>query len=181
LLSPFEDARWGATGTQQFLKSIGSKLVLAERGMTGALGDFSWQVVSPERGAAGAEDSNDASIVMLWSCDDFSLITMADIGERGQMRMISKSPWWKSQRLQMLPLILKVSHHGSADQYPELIDALAPDLSLVSVGQNNSYGHPTLRILTQLKRIGSKIARTDELGSIAISAKDGGLMLASSG
>jgi competence protein ComEC len=74
--------------------------------------------------------------------------------------------------------VLKVSHHGSADQFGELIEQLKPELSLISVGQRNSYGHPTLRTLQLLQATGSKIERTDERGSIAVAFRDGGLVTA---
>jgi competence protein ComEC len=74
--------------------------------------------------------------------------------------------------------VLKVSHHGSSDQYGELIEELKPDLSLISAGKNNSYGHPTKRTLGLLKATGSVIYRTDELGSIAIASRDRSLVLA---
>jgi competence protein ComEC len=180
LISPFKDERWGATGTNLYLQKTGARVILAERGLSGQFGNFSWQVLSPEHSAAGTEDSNDASVVMLWSSNYLNLITMADIGEKGQMRMVANSDWWRSPELTSKPLVLKVSHHGSADQYPELIEELDPDLGLISVGSNNSYGHPTSRTLSVLARAGSRVARTDQMGSIAVSAGASGLILANS-
>lgn len=180
MISPYKDERWGATGTNLFLQKTGARVVLAERGLNGQFGNFSWQVLSPEHNAAGTDDSNDASVVMLWKSDYLNLITMADIGEKGQMRMIANSDWWRSSELTSKPLVLKVSHHGSADQYPELIEHLDPELSLISVGSNNSYGHPTSRTLDVLARAGSRVARTDQMGSIAVSAGASGLIIANS-
>lgn len=180
LVSPFKDERWGATGTTKYLAGTAAKIIAVEKGVSGTFGDVTWQVISPLRAASGAEDSNDASVVMLWKSSAFNLLTMADIGERGQMRMSSGESWWQDLSGQSIPLVLKVSHHGSADQYPELIEALNPDLSLISVGKDNSYGHPTRRTLGLLERAGSKIYRTDALGSIAISVKEGGLAIANS-
>lgn len=180
LVSPFKDERWGATGTNEYLAHTGAKIILAESGLSGSIGEFGWQVLSPIRGAEGAEDSNDASVVMLWSGRFFNLLTMADLGERGQMRMTSGKSWWQNPSIHSLPLLLKVSHHGSADQYPELIESLRPDIGLISVGKNNSYGHPTLRTLGLLERSGAIVARTDEQGSIAVRADAGGLVIATS-
>jgi competence protein ComEC len=94
--------------------------------------------------------------------------------------MSATGNWLRAQRIHKLPLVLKVAHHGSADQYPELIEELRPDLSLVSVGAENSYGHPTKRTLNLLEQVGSVIARTDLLGSVAISPSEGGLAVSSS-
>lgn len=178
MVSPFKDERWGATGTNLLLLKSGIKTIAAEKGMTGNLGAIQWQVISPNRYAAGAEDSNDASIVILWSAREFNILTMADIGEKGQMRITQQESWCKEPSLHESPLILKVSHHGSADQYGELLEELKPDVSLISVGKANSYGHPTARTLGLLKAMGSKIYRTDELGSISLESRQGALVLA---
>lgn len=180
LVSPLKDERWGAAGTNKVLATTAAKIIAVEKGVSGSLGDFVWQVLSPNRAAAGAEDSNDASIVMVWKSKSVNILTMADIGERGQMRMSSGEAWWQEPSLHSSPLVLKVSHHGSADQYPELIQALRPDLSLISVGKQNSYGHPTRRTLNLLENAGSETFRTDLLGDIAISAHASGLVIAHS-
>lgn len=129
----------------------------------------------------GAEDSNDASVVILWQSPELNLLTMADLGGRGQMRVASSSDSWLGQGLTAVPMVLKVSHHGSADQYPELIEALGPDLALVSVGADNSYGHPTLRTIGLLEKLGARIFRTDLSGDLAVSISDGVLGVSVSG
>ena len=178
MISPFKDERWGATGTSRLLSESGVKTFAAEKGMTGSLGECRWLVLAPNRFAAGAEDSNDASIIMLWQNTEFNLLTMADSGEKSQMIIAADRSWWTSPLIHSLPLVLKVSHHGSSDQYGELIEELEPDLSLISAGKNNSYGHPTRRTLALLRATGSAIYRTDELGSLAVASRDGGLVLA---
>lgn len=180
MVSPFKDERWGATGTNLYLAKTGVPLVQVEKGMQGKLGDIAWQVLAPNRNAAEAEDSNDASIVMLWKATEFNILTMADVGEKGQMRLARDRKWWSDSQIHRVPLILKVSHHGSADQFHELIEELKPDLSLISAGQNNSYGHPTQRTLSLLASTGSSIYRTDELGSISVATREGALVLSNS-
>ena len=180
MVSPFKDERWGATGTNQYLAQSGISVIQAEKGMSGGIGDIEWQVLAPNRNAAGAEDSNDASIVMLWRASQFNVLTMADVGEKGQMRLASDNRWWSDPQIHRVPLILKVSHHGSADQFAELIEELEPDLSLISVGQRNSYGHPTQRTLGLLASTGSAVYRTDQLGSISVASRNGALVLSNS-
>lgn len=181
LISPFDDDRWGASVSKLALEKSGATTSFGEIGVQGSLGGFRWRVLSPESNASGAEDSNDASIVMLWQSLQMNLITMADLGERGQMRVASKSDSWLGQGLAAVPMVLKVSHHGSADQYHELIEALGPDLALVSVGADNSYGHPTLRTMGLLERIGAHVFRTDLSGGLAVSISDGVLGVSVSG
>jgi competence protein ComEC len=181
LISPFKDDRWGASSSKQAIEQSGAVSSFGQVGVRGMLGEFSWRVLSPESNAAGAEDSNDASIIILWQGPQLNLLTMADLGERGQMRVAGSSDSWLGQGLNFVPMVLKVSHHGSADQYPELIEALGPDLALVSVGADNSYGHPTLRTIGLLEKLGTRIFRTDLSGDLSVSISDGVLGVSVSG
>lgn len=181
LISPFKDERWGASVSRLALEASGAVISFGQVGVVGSLGSFSWRVLSPQPGASEAEDSNDASIVVLWQSPQFNLLTMADLGARGQMRMASTSDTWLGQGLDSVPLVLKVSHHGSADQYAELIEAIGVDLALVSAGADNSYGHPTLRTLSLLERVGATVFRTDQSGDLAVSLRDGVLGVSVSG
>lgn len=177
ILTSYLDERPGADFSKFALQAAGISVQKSEAGMRGVLGEVKWQVLSPSRSAAEAVDPNDGSIVMTWNFPTFQLITMADLGEPGQQRLAQSIQNWQST----LPIVLKVSHHGSADQYPELIEALAPRLALISVGKNNGYGHPTKRTLSTLSRAGSTILRTDLLGSIAIDYRAGQFEMSSSG
>ena len=60
---------------------------------------------------------------------------------------------------------LKVGHHGSlTSSSKKFIDEIKPKYSVISVGKNNSYGHPNKEVLSILED--SKIYRTDQNGSI---------------
>lgn len=63
--------------------------------------------------------------------------------------------------------ILKIPHHGSKNSLTKKFLLLAnPKISVISVGKNNSYGHPAKKVLEMLKAQGTKIKRTDEEGEI---------------
>lgn len=63
--------------------------------------------------------------------------------------------------------ILKVGHHGSAGSSGRLfLEAVSPAFSIISVGKDNTFGHPSLRVIKKLERTGSQILRTDETGDI---------------
>lgn len=62
--------------------------------------------------------------------------------------------------------ILKVGHHGSDTSSGEdFLDAVAPKAAIISAG-HNSFGHPSLRVLRKLERVGALIWRTDEKGDV---------------
>ena len=181
MLTPFMDDRPAAQIARELVKRSASRVNYAETGLSGALGQVSWRVLSPSRTATEAEDSNDGSITMLFKFSDFSLITLADLGEKGQMRLAERLRDWYDPWVASHDLVMKVSHHGSADQYQELLEFLHPDVALISVGKNNGYGHPTKRTLSVLERSGSVICRTDLLGAIAISRANSRFAIADSG
>lgn len=77
--------------------------------------------------------------------------------------------------------VLKVAHHGSALQAPELLDAVDPVVALVSVGEGNDYGHPNASVLARLRRDGARVLRTDRDGDLAVLATGDGLAVTSRG
>ena len=60
--------------------------------------------------------------------------------------------------------VVKVAHHGSADQEPRLYRLAAPSVALITVGLGNDYGHPRQETLDVLEEIGAVVARTDREG-----------------
>jgi Predicted hydrolase (metallo-beta-lactamase superfamily) len=69
--------------------------------------------------------------------------------------------------------VVKVAHHGSADQSEEMYGTLRARLGVISVGAGNSYGHPTDRLLGILARTGTQTPRTDREGMVLISPMRG--------
>ncbi len=63
--------------------------------------------------------------------------------------------------------VLKVGHHGGRTSSSiDFLKAVTPEYSIISCGEDNSYGHPHIETLNRLSDIGSEIYRTDELGTI---------------
>jgi competence protein ComEC len=71
--------------------------------------------------------------------------------------------------------VLKVPHHGSKYQDGEFLAAVHARVALVSVGVDNSYGHPDPALLEALEDSGVVVARTDQQGSVAVVSEDGEL------
>ena len=65
--------------------------------------------------------------------------------------------------------VLKVSHHGSsASSSEEFLNAFKPEIAVISVGENNSFGHPSKTVLERLEKTCGLILRTDLNGNIRI-------------
>lgn len=66
--------------------------------------------------------------------------------------------------------ILKVAHHGSRYSSTDyFLDEATPEVSVICVGEGNSYGHPHYEALYRLNEHNSMILRTDENGDVIIS------------
>lgn len=65
--------------------------------------------------------------------------------------------------------VLVAGHHGSKhSSCEELLMAVRPEIVCISVGKDNSYGHPAPELLTRLEDFGCTVYRTDIDGSIII-------------
>lgn len=181
LTSPFRDQRPGVDFVEATLTDADIEVAKAGKGMSGLLGDFNWLVLSPHLDAAEAEDSNDGSISMMWQDKNLALLTLADLGERGQLRIGQEWGSLLSSGFGGRSVIVKVAHHGSADQAFELYEAIKPQVALISVGEANSYGHPTRRTLSHLEMLNVRIFRTDQQGAIGVAEADSGLTVSVSG
>ena len=70
--------------------------------------------------------------------------------------------------------VLVVGHHGSASSTCEiLLREIRPDVALISVGKNNSYGHPSPQVLDRLEKYGISVHRTDLEGAVTVRSGEG--------
>lgn len=67
--------------------------------------------------------------------------------------------------------VLKVSHHGAKEaSNTDFLAVAKPTYAAISVGEGNRYDHPTSEALQRLKKIHTKIYRTDQQGSIVFTS-----------
>lgn len=128
-------------------------------------GDLSWRVLwPPQPGSASVpEGPNDASVTMLVRSGGLRLLLLGDLEPPAQRALLNTA----GAELDGVD-VLKVAHHGSVYQDPDLIRVVAPRLALISVGAENSYGHPAPSTLEGLRATGATVLRTDEDGAIAV-------------
>ncbi|GGS04526.1 membrane protein [Streptomyces humidus] len=146
------------------------RAVAGERRRVGAL---DWEVLWPPPGPAPEpEGPNDASVTLLVRSAGLRMLLLGDLEPPAQ-QALSRSP---AAALVRGVDVLKVAHHGSAYQDPDLIRAVAPRLALISCGEGNPYGHPAPSTLAALRAGGSVVMRTDRDGAVAVVADAGGDM-----
>jgi len=65
--------------------------------------------------------------------------------------------------------VYKVHHHGSKNASSQsFLEITLPEIAVISVGENNPYGHPHSETLERLENIGAQIYRTDKQGNIVV-------------
>jgi competence protein ComEC len=144
------------------LADAGARVHGAAAGLSGALGDARWRVLWPRADDRAFPAGNDASTVLEFVGGGVpALLLLGDLSASAQRAFLAGQP-----HLSTYPVV-KVAHHGSADQEPRLYVVTDPALALVTVGEN-TYGHPRDEILDVLDTVGASIARTDREGMIAV-------------
>ena len=107
------------------------------------------------------DDYNNCSIVIKMDFNNVSYLFTGDAEES-----VESSRKWPHID------VLKVGHHGSnTSSSKKFLEQIKPEVALISVGQGNTYGHPTQATLKRLSNIGAKIYRTDENGTIFLIEK----------
>jgi competence protein ComEC len=137
------------------LARAGADAVEVVAGHRGALGDARWRVLWPK---PGASPGNDASVVLDLDAPGYRGVFLGDLGEGAQARMLRSAVLGPAD-------LVKVAHHGSADQSEALYRELDAEVGLIGVGADNGYGHPTDRLLHLLVNVGTVPVRTDAAGT----------------
>ncbi len=149
------------------LASDGAQVVPVAAGEEGRLGAATWRVLWPQRRSVAFAPGNDSSIVVEISGGGVPRsLLLGDLSAEAQRMLM------RSARLRGGYDVVKVAHHGSADQEPELYETLRPIVAVISVGDGNDYGHPREDILAVLRAIGSHVLRTDQQGRLLIGRSD---------
>ncbi|WP_382401822.1 ComEC/Rec2 family competence protein [Flexivirga alba] len=132
-------------------------------------------VVGPTRLIRAGSVQNNASIVLDVRSHGLRLLMTGDIEKEAAALVLAQLRKLPDAR----PVdVLKVPHHGSANQDPGLEHTLRAAIAVISVGAHNDYGHPAPRTLDLLAQSDSTVLRTDRGGDIAIIAKDGAPLVA---
>jgi competence protein ComEC len=142
----------------------------AAAGMTGDLGEARWRVLWPAARSPAFPSGNGASVVVSVTGGGVpDAVFLGDLDAAAQRALVA------SGRLPARVDVVKVAHHGSADQDAGLYDRLGARLALISVGAGNDYGHPRDQTLAFLAADRATIARTDLDGLVLVAADERGL------
>ncbi len=138
------------------------------------LGSARLEVLWPDQAALKYEPSdggsalNNRSIVLRLDMSGFSALFTGDI-ESDIDALIAR-------RLGAPVDLLKAPHHGSATASSRsLLQIADPRLSVISVGEQNSYGHPAVATVDRLGERGGSVLRTDRDGTVSVTVNADGI------
>ncbi|TFV79581.1 ComEC/Rec2 family competence protein [Blastococcus sp. CT_GayMR19] len=142
-------------------RSGGERAVLVP-GDRRTVGEAAVEVLAPEpERATAAAEANDLSMVVRITQRGVRILFTGDLSAQAEARILASGTDLSAD-------VLKVPHHGSGDADPAFLAASGARVALVSVGADNTYGHPTRRLLSWLARAGMRVHRTDRGGDLAV-------------
>jgi competence protein ComEC len=105
---------------------------------------------------------NNASVVLRLACGETVFLFTGDIEQGAEAALTGLAG--------ALPAsVLKVPHHGARGSvFEPFLQAVNPQVAVVSVGGGNPYGHPAPDMLAAYARLGIRVLRTDRDGAVTV-------------
>ncbi len=108
-------------------------------------------------------DDNDYSVVVKLIHEDVSFLLTGDASADTEREMLE----YHKQKLKST--VLKVGHHGSSTATTSaFFEAVAPKMTVISCGAENSFGHPSWEVIERIKN--TAMYRTDRHGTIIVTS-----------
>lgn len=105
---------------------------------------------------------NNGSITLFLRYNAITALLMGDLEKEGEEALLQAGLIAKVD-------VLKVGHHGSkSSSVPEFISKSRPEISIISSGKNNKYGHPSREVMDRVAEVSRFIWRTDTEGTIEL-------------
>jgi competence protein ComEC len=141
-------------------------------GTRATVGQAELQVLGPVNHVTAdqgeSSKQNDSSLVIMVKTAGVRLLLTGDVEPPGQQAIVSAG-------VDLHADVIKIPHHGSAQQDPAFIAGTHARLAIASAGLHNDYGHPAPRTVQLVRSLGMTLLRTDQNGSIAVRLQHGRL------
>jgi competence protein ComEC len=116
-----------------------------------------------------SQEDNNRSLVLKVRGEKRSILFAADIEDEAEEDIANAGKWLKCD-------VLKVPHHGGrSSAHQGFLFEVSPSIAVISVGKDNSFGHPAQEMLEALS--GKKILRTDQDGAVKVTEHAGELQV----
>ena len=147
---------------QNFIKYTqqqGLQVEVPAVGTVWQLGSATVQLLGPIK---QYNDTNDTSLVLRIDYGSTSFLLTGDMESDAERDLVESGANLKAD-------VLQVGHHGSSTSSSYIfMNAVLPEMGIISCGANNKYGHPHEETLSILRDAGVDTYRTDLLGTITI-------------
>ena len=145
---------------KKYAEKNGGGITIPSAGDTYTLGSATIDILGVNDGS----DTNNTSIVLKVTYGNTAYIFTGDAERETEQAILSRGT-------DLSATVLKVGHHGSdtSTTYPFLREIM-PEYAIISVGEGNSYGHPTDNTLSRLRDADVTVYRTDLNGDIYLTS-----------
>lgn len=148
-----------------FLKALqnsDAKIISAKPGLKYSLGDAEFEILGPV--TDDCEDINSMSAVTKITYGENSFLVTGDAEKDEELEIIENGADLDCD-------VLRVGHHGSSTSSSrEFLEAITPEICVISCGANNDYGHPHDKALKRISYQTDEVYRTDICGSIVMTS-----------
>ncbi len=148
-----------------FLKAVQAseaKVISAKPGLSYDLGGATFEILGPV--TDDAEDINSMSAVTKITYGESSFLITGDAETEEELEIIDSGADLDCD-------VLRAGHHGSStSSCKDFLNAVTPEICVVSCGADNDYGHPHDKAMNRIKKHTEEIYRTDICGSIVMSS-----------
>lgn len=161
---------YSAPSAEAFEQAVGSRQLAVEPELSFVIATRQSWSLSP-----------DSILQILWPPDATTDIAAENVHARsivalltvGEKKMLFTSDTETEVEAQLGNIghvdVLKVGHHGSdTSSSLNFLQMLQPKIAVISVGADNSYGHPSPFTIGRLESVGAQIFRTDLVGDVLV-------------
>lgn len=170
-VSPLADPPEQARDVQRWVQEAGATLEPVVAGASFDIGAVHLVARGPVRTIHEGSMPNNNGILLDVRTAGLRLVLLAD-AEREEASDLAKTlrvtPGRPAAAVEPPVDVVKVAHHGSANQDRGLVEALAAPVAVISVAADNDYGHPAPSTLDLYARAGAAVLRTDRDGDILL-------------
>lgn len=139
----------------------GTKIAIMRSGETITDGEMVLKCLFPSESYEG-ETGNPASMVLELDYKEFEMLFTGDLEGEGERQLLD------SEVLQDCD-VLKAGHHGSKNSTSEeFLETVFPEITIISAGKNNRYGHPHKETMERLEAAGGEVYCTKDCGAVTI-------------
>lgn len=140
------------------------EVIFSEVGQTLDIGEAKMKILAPSDNMLAGKETNDYSIVAKVTYGETSFMFTGDAESDSEAEIIKAF-----SKSDLKCNVLKVGHHGSSTSSSQaFLNAVNPEIALISCGKGNDYGHPHKETMQKLGDMGINIFRTDEMGTVII-------------